>query len=76
MRHGTTTAYVNGKCRCDKCKLAWSEYHRERKASNPDAVMSHRRYNRIRSRALNELGKRHPDELKEIHQELSKASAL
>jgi hypothetical protein len=25
--HGTTTGYVNHKCRCRDCKGAWNEYH-------------------------------------------------
>lgn len=24
---GTVNMYVNGKCRCDKCKLAWTTYY-------------------------------------------------
>jgi hypothetical protein len=27
--HGTRHAYTNGKCRCDQCKTANAEYHRE-----------------------------------------------
>ena len=25
-QHGTTNMYINGKCRCDKCKAAWTRY--------------------------------------------------
>ena len=28
-RHGTASRYVNHACRCDECRAAWREYHRE-----------------------------------------------
>ena len=31
-KHGTTTAYVNHKCRCEECRIAWNTYHREYRA--------------------------------------------
>lgn len=30
MRHGTTTCYTNGKCRCDPCREAMKLYQRQR----------------------------------------------
>lgn len=30
--HGTTTGFVNHKCRCDECKEAWADYHRDYRA--------------------------------------------
>ena len=27
--HGTTTGYVNHKCRCERCRAAWARYHSE-----------------------------------------------
>ena len=31
-RHGTVNGYNNLRCRCDKCRQAWAEYIRERRA--------------------------------------------
>ena len=28
-RHGRTTTYKYHRCRCDECRAAWSDYHRE-----------------------------------------------
>lgn len=28
MKHGTTTAYTKGRCRCDVCREGWREYQR------------------------------------------------
>ena len=28
--HGRVTTYINGKCRCMKCKVEWARYQRER----------------------------------------------
>lgn len=30
--HGTVSGYSNWDCRCDRCRSAWSEYLRERRA--------------------------------------------
>lgn len=30
--HGTTSGYVDRKCRCDDCKAAWAEYHADYRA--------------------------------------------
>ena len=34
MKHGTTTAYTHGGCRCRKCKAAWAKYWRKHKEAN------------------------------------------
>ncbi len=28
-RHGTPNCYTNLHCRCDTCKKAWADYHRD-----------------------------------------------
>lgn len=30
--HGSISTYVNHKCRCDECRLAWAAKHREHRA--------------------------------------------
>jgi hypothetical protein len=34
IRHGSTTGYVTYRCRCDKCRAAWAEYHRQKRQEN------------------------------------------
>lgn len=29
--HGTISSYSNKKCRCEKCRNAWAEYHRHKR---------------------------------------------
>lgn len=29
MKHGTISGYIRGKCRCDGCRKAYSDYRRE-----------------------------------------------
>lgn len=36
-RHGTQTAYVSGKCRCQHCKGAYAIYRAERRANGKDS---------------------------------------
>ncbi|MBB4935462.1 site-specific recombinase XerD [Lipingzhangella halophila] len=35
-RHGTTTAYTNGKCRCEYCRAAFAHYRATRRAEGKD----------------------------------------
>lgn len=39
--HGTPNGYSNKKCRCDKCRVAWNEYCRARKAARNPANAPH-----------------------------------
>jgi len=36
IAHGTLKAYRAGKCRCDECRAANAQYHREWRAANPE----------------------------------------
>lgn len=31
--HGTISRYTNQKCRCEPCRAAWRQYHRDRRAN-------------------------------------------
>ncbi|GAA3733637.1 tyrosine-type recombinase/integrase [Salinactinospora qingdaonensis] len=42
-RHGTLTAYCNGKCRCDYCRAAYAHYRAERRRLGKDAPRRRRR---------------------------------
>lgn len=38
--HGTPNGYGNKKCRCDDCRDAWNEYHREfRRRPQPEGMI-------------------------------------
>ena len=37
MNHGTPSAYSNG-CRCERCRQAWAEYQRRRRAASKSPV--------------------------------------
>lgn len=36
MNHGTIGAYTSGKCRCDDCRRAMTDYHREHRGGPAD----------------------------------------
>ncbi|WP_269082877.1 tyrosine-type recombinase/integrase [Allosalinactinospora lopnorensis] len=42
-RHGTTTAYTNGRCRCAYCRAAFAHYRAKRRALGKDDPRSRRR---------------------------------
>lgn len=49
-RHGTTNGYSNLGCRCDECKTAHADYHREYMHGDPDRLRRHANRERIRKR--------------------------
>ncbi|GAA4899043.1 tyrosine-type recombinase/integrase [Streptomonospora salina] len=44
-RHGTTTAYTNGKCRCEYCRAAFANYRAVRRAEGKDQPRRRRTVN-------------------------------
>ncbi|CAM3801096.1 tyrosine-type recombinase/integrase [Nocardiopsis rhodophaea] len=44
-RHGTTTAYTTGKCRCEYCRAAFTRYRALRRAEGKDQPRRRRRVN-------------------------------
>lgn len=54
--HGTHSRYANKKylCRCDKCKVAATEYQRQRRLKRPDVVEKNRIYVLERKKKLRE----------------------
>lgn len=30
-KHGTPSMYTNNKCRCNKCRIGWNNYHKNKK---------------------------------------------
>lgn len=65
MKHGRS-AYLNYGCRCDVCRKAVREYHREYRAKNAAARATDRYRSRTYTRALAVLRDRHHDEFERI----------
>jgi hypothetical protein len=57
MNHGKVSSYANGKCRCDRCKRAWSEYQsRYRKDNRKATAAITDRYRRAVAESRDETG--------------------
>ena len=59
MQHGTLGCYNSHKCRCDECRRASADYHRDlrirngtTRSMNPNGIGRHIRFDAIRTRVL------------------------
>ena len=50
LTHGTNSTYTAG-CRCESCTEAQREYHRARRAANPEKYREYQRQWRARQKA-------------------------
>lgn len=71
IRHGTSSGYTNGKCRCDECRRAHREAAARYKAKDPDGFNAKRRARYAENPdAVLEANRRwreaNPDKVKEI----------
>lgn len=44
--HGTTSTYINNKCRCPLCKEAWREYSEKRRQERREGMGKPTKHNR------------------------------
>lgn len=51
-RHGTVNGYCNLKCKCDECKAAWAESHRDYMNASEERKEAHRERARLAYAAL------------------------
>jgi hypothetical protein len=54
-RHGTANGYTNLKCRCERCTVAWRDYHFEWMRAHPDAQERNRVKQRLYWRAKQKM---------------------
>ena len=78
-RHGTYAGYLAhkraGQEACWECRNANADKIRRWRDKNPDRAQYFADQNALKQRALHELGRRHPTELREICRALRKGNA-
>lgn len=64
QRHGTANGYMNYGCRCDRCRKAYSEYHKMRRHENLEHYnsLARVRSNRHHAKALKKMQQDQEDE--------------
>lgn len=69
IKHGHYSTYSNHNCRCEACRQAHNQWHREYRASSNGrerALLANRRSRRIQQEAASWLKNNHPREYAEI----------
>lgn len=78
MKHGNYSTYSNYHCRCDECRDAHKEWHRQYRSSGSGharTLLANRRSRKVQQEAAAFLKEQHPDVYQNIvnrvHQEIT-----